>query len=110
MTKLRSIDLSFNPITKICGLDNVPDLRELKLIGCHIREIENLERCTRIEHLYLRGNKLCDISDTLQSLRHLRVLDLEGNLIACVNNIHSCTSLTTLNLSLNKLTKITVSP
>ena len=109
LRRLRSLDLSFNEIVKIAGIDRVSTLRELKLYNNKIKDLTPL--CTphgrsALERLYLHGNKITSLppSGMLKSLRALRELRLDGNKLTSLENIGALQALTTLNCCNNKLT------
>ena len=91
LRRLRSLDLSFNEIVKISGVDRVTTLRELKLYNNKIEDVTPL--CTlhgrsALERLYLHGNVIASLPPTsmLKSLRMLRELRLDGNKLTSLNN------------------------
>jgi hypothetical protein len=73
------LDLSYNSITKIEGLDNLP-IRELKLRGNRITELHGLDK-----------------------LPNLSQLDVAENLIISLSQLSQCTNLTHLDVSNNRI-------
>lgn len=57
-TNLKKLDLSFNKITKIEGLDCLKDLKELNLSYNRIETIENLNKLPNLRVLNLDHNKI----------------------------------------------------
>ena len=60
-TKLRMLDLSFNGLRAIEGLES-PDLRELRLYGNAIAAIGGLERNAQLRTLLLHANALAGVA------------------------------------------------
>lgn len=77
---LRTLDLSSNNLREIYGLEGMGKLKELKLGGCQIGRIQNLEQCVSLASLHL-GDNCLTAADGLEGLRSLEYLSLDGNRI-----------------------------
>lgn len=89
---ITDLDLNENQITKIEGLTDLVNLETLDLsynrfviffsvfyiLFCRVSEIEGLENCTKMTHLYLVGNKIREIKG-LDNLVNLELLELGDN-------------------------------
>ena len=67
-----------NEISKIEGLDTLTKLKYLDLSFNHIKRIEGLEHLENLEDLYLTHNQITEI-EGLESLKNLREIDLLEN-------------------------------
>lgn len=81
-------------------------LKELNAWDKGITDLTGIEYCVNLEHLYLPGNKVQDISPLL-SLPKLSGLELKGNGITDISAFSSLTNLTYLSLEYNKVIDIT---
>lgn len=102
-SKLRSVDLSFNSLTTLSGIESLPDLRELKANGNKLTAITNLERAKQIEKLVLHDNVITTISG-LKDAKFLKHLRLDGNRLRSIDGLDKCFSLLELDVSRNQIT------
>ena len=83
LVHLQQLNLSFNRITKIEGLDALTKLKDLSLFNNEIQKVEGLDaQVATLEHLSLGNNKLDSLIDAFAGLRPfhgLRILTLQGN-------------------------------
>jgi Leucine-rich repeat (LRR) protein len=49
---IRILDISYNPITSLNGIDQLPQLRQMTAYGCRIRDIEALNGYPQFTVLY----------------------------------------------------------
>ena len=104
---LKSLHLSGNAITRICGLEYLSKLRCLYLQSNHISRIEGLESNLELRILDLSSNSIQDI-ENISHLSHLENINLENNAIkACTDSSGQCLEkllkLSQLNLSRNEI-------
>lgn len=100
---LRKINLSFNKIQSLLGIDQLNQLRELLAYSCGIEDISNLSGLTKLEKVYLQHNKISSISNTFQQMSKLVELRLDKNKISKIEHLKECASLRKLNLGNNTL-------
>ena len=81
LTSLQKLNLSFNKITTIQGLDNVTKLRVLNLYGNQITTTQGLEKLTNLQELNLGKNQITKI-EGLEKLTDLKILDVSKNNIS----------------------------
>ena len=85
LVHLETLDLSFNRITKIEGLDALTKLKDLSLFNNAIEKVEGMDAQVKtLEHLSLGNNKLESLKDAFAGLRPfhgLRILTLQGNAV-----------------------------
>jgi hypothetical protein len=82
---LHTLDLSFNRITQISGLDTLTKLVDLSLFNNRIEAIEGLDALTGcLQVLSLGNNRLADLEATkvLRRFSKLRAVTLAGNPMA----------------------------
>jgi hypothetical protein len=90
---------------EIKGLEELRDLKVLKLQGNEISEIANLEPLIDIKRLDLEDNKITLIKG-LKLLTNLKELNLSHNNITEIKNLEQLTHLNHLDLSHNNITEI----
>jgi len=78
---LQWLDLSFNRIERIEGLDRLTKLTDLSLCNNQITKIENLRDCKKLKILSLGNNKIAQLDQVkvLRELPNLQVLNVAGN-------------------------------
>ena len=83
MVNLTWLDLSFNLIEKIEGLDKLSVLEDLSLFSNRISKLENLDYLTNLNVLSVGNNELYSLDDTIKYLtglkNNLEVLKIKGN-------------------------------
>ncbi|MFX1519637.1 MAG: leucine-rich repeat domain-containing protein [Promethearchaeota archaeon] len=77
-TNLHALDLRWNLITEIKGLEILTNLQKLDLGGNQITEISGLNNLTNLRHLDLSMNHIRKIKG-LEKLKELKKLDLSRN-------------------------------
>ena len=80
LKKLKILDLSFNHIKKLEGLNENKNLQELYLRDNRISKIEELEESKKLKILSLRNNHISKI-EGLDNNKNLKSIDLSFNLI-----------------------------
>ncbi|ORC85109.1 putative protein phosphatase 1, regulatory subunit,putative [Trypanosoma theileri] len=105
---LTKLDLSYNQIREINGLDPLaPTLKELFLVENKIKEIKNLDALVNLELLELGGNRIREIGSGLEKLTKLKQLWLGKNKITGIGtSIQKLVSLEILSLQANRITSI----
>ncbi len=56
LTKLKRLDISYNQLTDVKGLEKLNQLTSLSLEGNKLTDVKGLEKLTNLERLYLEGN------------------------------------------------------
>ncbi len=87
LTKLTTLHLGGNEITKIEGLEKLRNLRILRLNQNKIKKIEGLDQLKNLEELYLGGNEITKI-EGLNQLPKLTTLHLGGNEITKIEGLN----------------------
>ena len=113
---LRSMDLSFNRVTRedrtllspddISLLAGFRTLEVLRLAGNQVERADGLAGLTNLRELDLQGNQLSDIS-FLEDLTLLEKLNLAGNQVPDITVLRRLGKLRTLDLQANVITDIT---
>ncbi|MCE8189931.1 leucine-rich repeat protein [Porphyromonas gingivalis] len=104
-SSLRILDLSYNEISKLEGLDCLTSLTELHLSGNQVRKLEGLDYLVSLKELYLSSNQICKL-EGLDHLVSLKELYLSGNQICKLEGLDHLISLTGFNLSGNQISKL----
>lgn len=85
------LDLSFNNIPKIEGLERLTKLQDLSLYNNRIESIDGLDTLTGLEVLSLGNNNIKDLTQImyLRRFKKLRLVNLAGNPISQVRKSRS---------------------
>lgn len=102
---LRSIDLSYNSISKIDNLVGLRQLREIKCVSNQLTHMMDLKNSSMLQVLKLDDNYLEDIKG-IASLSHLQTLSLSRNNLKAFPLGAVQPSITSLDLSYNRLSDI----
>jgi len=78
---LEWLDLSFNNIRAVTGLDSLTKLKDLSLYNNSIDSINGLDSCTALHCLSVGNNSISSLENLmyLRKFKNLRMLNLEGN-------------------------------
>jgi Leucine-rich repeat (LRR) protein len=99
MAHVRRVDISFNPLTDLMGLDQLPQLRDLSAYGCKLVNLDFLDGTPRVERLVVHQNKITDLPVYLGKCTKLRELRADKNRIAAVGKfLQGCGALRVLDL------------
>ena len=92
---LRKIDIAFNPIVDLRGIDQCAQLRQLCAYGGgQLSSLQGLEGVKKLEVLLLHRNAISSLGLSLHNLTKLRELRLDKNTISHLGtDLTSCTSL-----------------
>lgn len=104
---LRKLDLSYNQIKEIRGLDFLSaTLEELYLVENKIKTIQGLESLTKLKLLELGGNRLREVGDGLKTLVNLEQLWIGKNKIDRIGGTGFTTlaKLERLSMQANRMT------
>ncbi|KAI8506452.1 hypothetical protein Bbelb_158790 [Branchiostoma belcheri] len=87
---------------------SIPDLRELKLYGNKITDIQNLDRLQELACLQLQHNRIRRLGKGLSCLRKLKILRIDSNDISQLEGkeLTANSQLTHLDVSCNKLQEL----
>ena len=106
-TPLRRLDVAFNALTNLWGLEQLPNLRVLSAYCNTIADLSGLQGVSRLESLRLQQNAIVELVDSFTSMRKLKELRLDHNNLSRVESyLSSCSSLQSLNLGSNRLVTV----
>jgi len=105
LKNLQKLYLAFNQITEIKGLEKLIQLQELDLHYNPIAEIKGLEELTQLQKLNLTFNRIAEIIG-LEKLTQLQELDLSENQIEEIKGLEELKNLQKLNLYRNQIAEI----
>lgn len=100
---VRKLNISFNRIRSLEGIDQLPQLKQLLAYACDIDNIECIRSIPKIETVFLQQNKISKMGDTFNGLSKLLELRLDQNKIIKIEYLNSCVSLRKLDLSFNNI-------
>lgn len=105
---LTKLDLSYNQIKKIAGLDSLaPTLKELYLVENKIKIIQGLDALVNLELLELGGNRIREIGNGLRALTSLKQLWIGKNKIVNIGtSLNELHAVELISLQANRLVKI----
>lgn len=104
---LRKLNVSFNQIRSLDGIDQLPQLKQLLAYACDIDKIDCLKLLPKIEMVMLQQNKIYKMNDTFSGLSKLQELRLDQNKISKIEFVSGCVSLRKLDLSFNNIDSLT---
>lgn len=130
LTKLTSLDLSFNLLRKVPA-DQIADMKSLRVLyfiqnkiakiqgleavagtlesvefgGNKLRTIENLEACTKLTELWLGKNKIAKL-EGMSTLRNLKILSIQSNRLTKLEGLEDLESLEEIYVSHNGIKKL----
>jgi internalin A len=102
---LQRLDLDHNQLTEIKGLDTLVDLQELDLSYNQLTEIKGLKNLVCLQELYLYNNQLAEIKG-LETLVGLQILYLSSNQLTEIKGLETLVGLRGLYLYNNQLVEI----
>jgi len=105
LTALTELYLSINQISEIKGLENLTTLTKLDLSSNQISEIKGLVKLTALTKLWLPFNQVSEIKD-LEKLTALKDLRLHENQIIEIRGLEKLTALKALSLGSNQISEI----
>lgn len=106
VASITKLDVNYNGITDISGIENLTNLRTLDLNYNNISDISGLKNLTNLHTLNLGNNKIIDIS-SLKGLSNLDILNLQNNKVNDLSPLQGITNLYTLSLDDNQISDIT---
>ena len=104
-TNLKILDLSYNQITEIKGLDYLVNLQKLNLHNNQITEIKGLNNLINLQELVLDSNKITEIK-AIDNLINLQKIYLGTNHITEIKAIDNLINLQELVLYNNNIKEI----
>ena len=105
LTALQQLNLSNNQIITIKGLHALTALEELDLSNNQVEGIKRLETLTALQKLYLGSNRITAIKG-LNTLKALQELDLHNNEITSIEGLDTLAALRKLSLGSNRIAAI----
>ena len=106
MGHLRKLDLSFNPISSLIGLEQLGQLRHIHSYCCELTELEIVAVVPKLETLFVHQNGIKSIPTEFRALSKLRHFRADKNQISKLQNLNKCASLRILDLSWNRLSSL----
>jgi Leucine-rich repeat (LRR) protein len=104
--QIRKLDLSFNPVEQLYGLDQLAQLRWLAAFSCKVVDTSFVGGIPRLETLFLHQNKITDIDEAFAKLNKLRELRLDKNRISKLINLQGLQALRSLDVSFNAVSSL----
>jgi hypothetical protein len=95
---LTKLDLSFNDLEEVKGLQSLTLLEELNLSGNRLTDVTHIQHMTSLKHLDLSQNNITQLRDIqmLDKLQNLRSLNLAGNPLCTSALLYPCAVLAAL--------------
>jgi Leucine-rich repeat (LRR) protein len=100
MSTVEVLQLNYQKLASLNGIEALPNLRKASFIGNVIMEISAVNRCRNLEELSLEDNLLTKIQN-LDTLILLKKLDLGRNFIKKIEGLKNLECLTQLSLEDN---------
>ena len=107
LTNLKGLDLGWNKLTSLKGIEKLTNLERLDLGRNELTSLKGIEKLTNLERLDLGDNELEILPDWIGNLKNLRGLNLSSNnLTSLPESIGNLTNLKGLDLMYNELTDL----
>ncbi|GIL65456.1 hypothetical protein Vafri_19251 [Volvox africanus] len=103
--KLKVLDLAFNQLKNVKGLEGLDKLKELRLSDNRLTSTSALQRLSDLHTLALDGNLLNQLEGLL-GLRSLKLLNVSFNQLSSLSSLGRLTSLEVLHVAGNQLTDL----
>lgn len=105
LTNIELINISYNKVTAVRSLGDIPSLKQLKLQKNNISTLENFPEFIGLESLVLSFNNLKD-TVWLEKLKNLTNLELAHNSIENLVGVENLERLETLKIEFNNIREI----
>ncbi|XP_051889304.1 protein phosphatase 1 regulatory subunit 7-like [Pristis pectinata] len=105
LSQLTSLDISYNQLTDIMAVNELPCLEELFASHNKLCGVIDLSRCNKLQELDLSNNKISEIQG-LSLLETLTSIDLSSNVLCSTESLGILSSLQELNLANNQLKSV----
>jgi Leucine-rich repeat (LRR) protein len=102
-SSLRRLDISFNTMNSLEGVEQFPRLRELSAYCCRINNIGYIKEMSYLTSLMIQQNEITSIPPSFKSLKYLRELRVDRNQLTSIKNLSGCCCLRILDISFNKI-------
>ncbi len=102
---LQILNLSYNKIKEIKGLETLVNLQILNLSSNQIKEIKGVNNLVNLQILYLGVNQIKEIKG-VDNLVNLQILNLSSNEITEIQGLDNLVNLQKLHLYNNQITEI----
>lgn len=102
-SSVRRLDISFNTMKSLEGVEQFPRLRELSAYSCRLKDIGYIKEMSYLTSLMIQQNELTSIPSSFKSLKYLRELRVDRNQLTSIKNISGCCCLRILDISFNKI-------
>ena len=99
----RRLDISFNSIKSLEGVEQFPRLRQLSAYCCRLDNIGCIKEMPYLTSLMIQQNEIKSIPASFKSLKYLRELRLDRNQLISIKNLSGCCCLRILDVSFNKI-------
>jgi Leucine-rich repeat (LRR) protein len=102
LSKLETLDVGGNAITRIKALKNLGSLRVLRLQGNEISNLAPLSGLKALSDLSIGSNQIMDVKP-LGKVETLEYLNLSSNALESLDGLESLTKLRVLNIGFNRI-------
>ena len=102
---LQKLDISSNQISEIKGLETLTALQIIDISGNQISELKGLETLTALQVLYVFQNQISEIKG-LEALTALQKLSISDNRISELKGLEPLTALQTIDIFTNQISEI----
>jgi len=97
LTNLEKLDLSYNNLTSLKGIEKLTNLKRLSLHNNNLTSLEGIENLTNLKRLDLSDNDLTNLKG-IEKLTKLKALWLYNNKLTSLKGIGNLTNLEWLDL------------
>ena len=105
LKNLVSLNIAFNQISELKGLESLDALQKLDISSNQISEIKGLETLTALQIIDISGNQISELKG-LETLTALQVLYVFQNQISEIKGLEALTALQKLSISDNRISEL----
>ena len=102
-SSLRRLDISFNALKSLKGIEQFPRLRDLSAYCCRLDDVFHVSETTHLQSLLLQQNGITSFPSSFRGLKNLRELRVDRNQLSTIENLNCCVSLRILDISFNSI-------
>lgn len=106
-SSVRRLDISFNALRSLKGIEQFPRLRELSAYCCRLDDVGCINEMSYLTSLMIQQNGLTNIPSSFRSLKYLRELRVDRNQLTSIKNLSGCCCLRILDISFNDIDSLT---
>lgn len=102
-SSVRRLDISFNALRSLKGIEQFPRLRQLSAYCYRLDDVGCINEMSYLTSFMIQQNGLTNIPSSFKSLKYLRELRIDRNQLTSIRNLGGCCCLRFLDISFNNI-------